>query len=249
MRAVFLSLLASAWFFASSTASLAAMSPEEIRNCDRQLEQFRKQVMAGSGTTEDKRRAFGMMQKSLFSLHCSGHPQAKARMAEAEAMIRGNAPPKPANQPDGKGGQGPEKVRLQSNVKCAAHKISTRPVSHTDMNRHVIGIKNTCQRPMYIHWVVRRDKQATHMVDFIDGREMTPARKKYFKPQEQITSKPFDVPKSRAVSVQIIAVCPIESEFSKMVGKRVVHSRAISPAKPDVCEADVWRSSDVPTAK
>lgn len=69
------------------------------------------------------------------------------------------------------------------------------------MNRHVIAIKNTCNRPMYIHWVVRRSKQVTHVVDYVDGREMTPARVKYFKPQEQITSKPFDEHKNRVMSV------------------------------------------------
>lgn len=105
-------LLLSSFLSFVPSISRAAMSGGEIRQCDQMLEQFRKQAMSTSGTMVEKRRVLGHMQKSLFTLHCKDHPQAKARVSEAEAMMRGNAAPKPAERPSGSRSKGPEKVRL-----------------------------------------------------------------------------------------------------------------------------------------
>lgn len=143
---------------------------------------------------------------------------------------------------------GPEYVRIQSNKKCAAYKVTETPDAVSKFKKVVFGIKNTCDIPMYIRWSVYEGKHETLSVDFPLQRDLTPSRNAYFKPGETLISKPFSVLGHVPVKIVFNQVCPIESEASRIAGKPLGNIQA-RPEQPDLCIGLVLKPTDVPTAK
>ena len=106
-------LLLSSFLSFVPSVSRAAMSAGDIRYCDQTLEQFRQMAMSTSVTMAEKRGVFAHMQRNLFTLpQCKDHPQAKARIAKAEAMMRG-----------GGGGSAKKKGTGGNTVKAKRHHV------------------------------------------------------------------------------------------------------------------------------
>lgn len=128
------------------SGSPSKLSAAEIRSCDDQLEQLRKQIRAGSESEQTKRRALGMAQESLFSLACREHPSAQARLDEARDLKGG-------------GGKASNSESLEHNPLHDASNCIQFSGPDQMKARGLRGvlpsrIDNTCSFPIEVRWCV-----------------------------------------------------------------------------------------------
>lgn len=247
------------------------MSQQQIDECTNEIKQKQVESQSWGGDVDAAANRLGKYQKELFEGRCAGHPEAQAYLAGANKMLGYGGESSPVAGANlvssmsfipaltgpqvsvvktemAAGTGGPEYVRIQSNKKCAAYKITETPDAVSKFKKVVFGIKNTCDIPMYIRWEVYEGKHLTNMVDYPNQLDLTPSRNAYFKPGETLISKPFSVSSRDPVKIVFNQVCPIESEASRMAGKPLgnIHAR---PEQPDLCIGLVLKPADVPTAK
>lgn len=69
----------------------ARMSDAEMRACDDEVASFKKMLATSPESPDVKRKALGMHIRNVFGFQCRNHPQAQQRLAEAKALMNGNA--------------------------------------------------------------------------------------------------------------------------------------------------------------
>ncbi len=141
------------------SVSRAAMSAGDIRYCDQTLEQFRQMAMSTSGTMAEKQRVFAHIQKNLFTLpQCKNHPQAKARIAEAEAMMRGESGDSAKKK--GTGGK-TVKAKRHHVPEAVATKCVSLIKSAKGIDQIYGGFKNSCSFAVMYAYCVYRPKKGS----------------------------------------------------------------------------------------